>query len=309
MIPAVPWPDGKRFAFTVFDDPDGCSEGSRKVYEFLADLGLRTTLAVWPLGPLRERNCPGETCADSGYREHVRRMQSRGFEIGYHNAAPHACTREEIARSFELFREWFGHFPAAAANHFNTDALYWGSPRFHAGWRRALYDLVTRGRQRHRFQGHVASSPYFWGDLCQQHVRYFRNFVYREINTLKACPLQPYFDPQRPFVNGWFCSAEGTDCPAFLETISDANQDRLEEEGGMCIMYTHFGKGFARDGQLDREFVRLMTRLGRRNGWFAPVTAVLDHLRSLHGIRTIPPRELARMEWRWLRSKLIHGTS
>ena len=305
----VAWPEGKRFAFTVFDDPDACSEESRMVYHFLADLGFRTTMAVWPIGPLRDRNSDGETCSDSSYRAYAQQLQSRGFEIGYHNAAPHPCTREEIQKSFELFREYFGAYPTAAANHYNTDALYWGSPRLHEGLGRAIYDLSTLGRQRTRFLGHVEDHPYFWGDLCREHIRYYRNFVYREINTLKACPYQPYYDPERPFVNGWFCSAEGTDCASYVATITEANLDRLQEEGGLCIMYTHFGKGFVQDGKLTPRFRELTTRLSRANGWFAPVTAVLDHLRSIHGVRTIPPKVLKRMEWKWLRSKLIYGRS
>ena len=36
--PAVTWPQGKRFAFTVFDDPDSQTlEAGRAVYSFLAD--------------------------------------------------------------------------------------------------------------------------------------------------------------------------------------------------------------------------------------------------------------------------------
>ena len=62
MIPKIVWPEGRQFAFTVFDDPDGVTEESRQwVYPFLADLGFRTSIAVWPLGALRERNSNGET--------------------------------------------------------------------------------------------------------------------------------------------------------------------------------------------------------------------------------------------------------
>ncbi len=309
MTPAVQWPDGKRFAFSVFDDPDGCSRESRKVYHFLADLGFRTTMAVWPIGPLRDTNSHGETCSDADYRDYAIGLQSRGFEIGYHCAAPHDCTREEILQSFTRFREYFGAPPASAANHYNTDALYWGSARLHAGWRRAVYDLVTRGRQRNHYSGHVQDSPYFWGDLCRENIRYFRNFVYRDINTLKACPFQPYSDPERPFVRAWFCSSEGTDCPSYVRTISDANLDRLEEEGGMCIMYTHFGKGFVDNGRLDPEFARLTTRLSKKNGWFVPVATLLDYLHSIQGTKVISPGELAHLESKWLFSKLLHGTS
>ncbi len=81
---AIEWPDGREFAFTVFDDPDAQTyETTRIVYSFLADIGLRTTVAVWPLGVRREVNSGGETCANPEYRQFLSELQSRGFEIGF----------------------------------------------------------------------------------------------------------------------------------------------------------------------------------------------------------------------------------
>lgn len=41
MIQKIDWPEGKDFAFTIFDDPDGDSvETLEVVYSFLRDLGL-----------------------------------------------------------------------------------------------------------------------------------------------------------------------------------------------------------------------------------------------------------------------------
>ena len=53
MPPRIDWPDGHRFAFTVFDDPDALTlEKGREVYALLADLGFRTTKGTWPVtGP------------------------------------------------------------------------------------------------------------------------------------------------------------------------------------------------------------------------------------------------------------------
>src|SRR5215469_12922885 len=90
------WPNGKQFAFTVFDDPDGQTlEDSNLVYQFLRDLGFRTTIAVWPLGTRRQPNSGGETCANPQYLEHVQRLAEQGFEVAWHNATPHTSTREE----------------------------------------------------------------------------------------------------------------------------------------------------------------------------------------------------------------------
>jgi hypothetical protein len=119
----------------------------------------------------------------------------------------------------------------------------------------------------------------------------------------------PYFDPQRPYVHGWYASSEGADAGKFLATVAEANQDRLEEEGGCCIMYTHFGKGFCQEGKLNPAFRSLMERLSRKGGWFAPVTDVLDHIVAQRGPHTITDGERARLEWAWLSQKLRGGTS
>jgi hypothetical protein len=70
--PFISWPEERRFAFTVFDDLDGQAlETSRLIYGFLADLGFRTTIAVWQLGARREPNSGGETCANPLYVDHL----------------------------------------------------------------------------------------------------------------------------------------------------------------------------------------------------------------------------------------------
>ena len=63
----IHWPRGSRFAFTVFDDPDAQSFATtRLVYSFLADLGFRTTIGVWPLDIRRKPNSDGGTCGNAG---------------------------------------------------------------------------------------------------------------------------------------------------------------------------------------------------------------------------------------------------
>ena len=152
--------------------------------------------------------------------------------------------------------------------------------------------------------GHVPESPLFWGDICRDHVTYVRNFVYRDINTLKACPYVPYHDASKPFVQQWFAGAEGASLPAFVATLAEANQQRLEDEGGLCIMYTHLGAGFYRSGRIDPAFERLMRQMAARNGWFAPVATVLDHLRASQGEWELGERERRSLEWRWLGEKI-----
>lgn len=305
----VAWPGSRRFAFTVFDDPDGQTlETSRLVYDLLRDIGFRTTIAVWTLPPMRECNSGGETCGNPEYLKHVLSLQQSGFEIAWHNAAPHTCARDETIEGLNRFRLHFGHDPFSAANHYNGEALYWGPERV-GGLRRKAYLAMTRFQSSGKHFGAVEGHPTFWGDLCRDRIRYFRNFVLSDLNTLKRCPWMPYVDPQRQWVRTWFAGSEGAQGPAFLKAISERNQDRLEEEGGASILYTHFGHGFVENGRLKPGFVRLMTRLAAKGGWYVPARVMLDHLVEQRGVCVMPPDVRERLEWRWLGEKVFRGTS
>ncbi len=317
MSPApapVPWPDGKRFAFTVFDDPDGQPlHVGREVYAFLEDLGFRTTKGVWPLGrsvPGADNGDRGGDCSDPAYRAWAQDLQERGFEIGWHNATAHTTRREGTLIGLDRFREYFGSYPSSMANHYNAEeAIYFGDARL-SGLRRVFYTLATRGANRGRYRGERLGDPLFWGDLCRQRIRYVRNFVFPETNTLALCPEMPYHDPTRPYVQAWYASSEGAKRPSFVERIAEERQDRLEEEGGACIMYTHFGHGFYEDGAIHPRFRALMERLAAKEGWFVPVSTLLDHLRERHGaIHTLTRSERRRLERRWLAHKLRFGTA
>jgi len=274
----------------------------------LGDLGFRTTIAVWPLDVRRRPNSGGETCANSAYRGLLQSLQSRGFEIAFHHAAPHSSTRVETIEALDLFEQYFGSSPAAMANHYNEEALYWGASRL-SGRHRSLYNLLTFGRNEGKFFGHIEGHPAFWGDICRERIRYCRNFVYRDINTLRSCPWMPYADPERPYVRAWFSASEGAQGQAFMRALGDRNQDRLEEQGGASIMYTHFGHGFVEGGRLHPEFRRLMERLARASGWFVPATTILDFLVRERNPKVLREKERNQLESRWLREKFLRGTS
>jgi hypothetical protein len=305
----IEWPDRKTFAFTVFDDPDGQTvDMGKRVYGLLAELGFKTTRGVWPGRVVRTPNSRGASCDDQGYRRHTQELQALGFEVGYHNHTRHSSTRDEIIAGLDTFRDYFGHDPEAMANHYNAEAIYWGPARL-APPIRALYVIATAGRTNGRHFGHVPGHPSFWGDVCRERIRYCRNFVYANINTLGACPWMPYYDPTKPLVNAWYASTEGSNAPRFLDALSEANQDRLEAEGGACIMYTHFGHGFVERGTFVRRFEQLMRRLSDKNGWFVPVSVLLDHLQSQRGLTHLQSDQRRRLETRWLREKVFRGTS
>jgi hypothetical protein len=119
----------------------------------------------------------------------------------------------------------------------------------------------------------------------------------------------PYHDPQRPYVNYWFASSEGANVESFNRCLSEKNQDQLESEGGACIMYTHFGAGFNQNGSLNKRFSELMKRLSKKNGWFVPVTQLLDFLREKNKDHIITNRQRNRLERAWLMDKLRLGAT
>jgi hypothetical protein len=234
------WPESKRFAFTIFDDTDlETVDNGPGVYAFLSELGMRVTKSVWVLPPTGVALYGGSSCAESDYLAWTHELQQAGHEIALHNVASSTSTRAQTLTGFDRFRDLFGHDPRTLANHVgNLEAIYHGEERV-TGARRAIYNVLTRGTRRRRFVGQVPESPLFWGDLCAERVPYVRNFVFRGTDTLAACPYMPYHDSAKPYVTAWFAASEGANPASFARTIGEAEQDRLEAGGGLCIMYTH----------------------------------------------------------------------
>jgi len=178
--------------------------------------------------------------------------------------------------------------------------------RFRSPILRAIQRVQSRrvyGRSDY-FQGHVEDSPYFWGDLCRRHVTYVRNFCYDRINVLNVCPSMPYHVPGLPYVRLWFAALDAPDAESFVKLLTSDHIDRLEREGGVCIVATHFGKRFVRDGQVLPEVRRVFQSIAARDVWCAPVSEILDHLRGNGAPRDLTRSELSRMEWHWMRYKL-----
>jgi hypothetical protein len=150
------------------------------------------------------------------------------------------------------------------------------------------------------FQGHVDGSSYFWGDLCARSIEYARNLTFNEINLRRVNPSMPYRDPARPFAPWWFSATDADDVESFNVIVSTARQERLERDGGICILATHLGKGFVKEGRVHPTSRRLLEELARRPGWFAPVGELLDWLRDRRGTPFLTRGERRRMERRWL---------
>jgi len=277
----ITFPGGREFAFTILDDTDDATlENVKPFYDLLHELGMRTTKTVWPVAcPEGSKNYfAGTTLADPRYLDFVRELHSRGFEITWHNATMESSDRERTINALETFKDWFGSYPSLHCNHGqNRENLYWGVKRY---TNPVLRRVAARARRRDDppFMGEVESSPYFWGDLCRQHFRFVRNFSFFQLNCLATDPEMPYRLRQTPYVNHWFSTSDAPDVAAFRRLVTRRGLDALRAERGVCIISTHLGKGFVRDGKVDPEVEDTLRYLATLPGWFVPVTPLLDEL-------------------------------
>ncbi len=314
----VKWPDGKKFAFTVVDDTDLTTlDNGPAVYDLLDRLSIRTTKTVWIFnGEARIDNMDiiGDTCENPDYLQWVKSLQDKGFEIALHNVSWSSSRRERVIEGLELFEKYFGCYPSLLAQHndsIENESLYWGSGRVSFPII-LIYKFLTLFSKNSVnstiYQGAINSSPYFWGDICHDRIKYVRNFIYSDINTLKSCNLMPYYDRNRTYVKAWFASTEAPDKNAFNSVVTPQNILRLESQGGCCIIYTHFGKGFVENGSVDSEFEKRMEYLAEQKGWFAPASEILDYLEEQNGgIQSIGYSDRLWYEIKWLIHKILVG--
>jgi hypothetical protein len=308
----IRWPQGKRFAFTIIDDTDKSNvENIGPVYDFLFENGFITTKTVWPLSPRGSRIGRGDSLEHQIYRDFILDLKAKGFEIALHGVSDESSTRLRVIEGLRKFKEVIGHAPRIHANHTGqADSLYWGKDRFD-GVVRLLYHFARKYLMRSdsQFYGQMENSDYFWGDLCRETITFVRNFVFTDINTLKMDPIMPYHDSRRPYVPYWFSASAGIDVEEFCQLLNERNQDRLLEEGGACIAYTHLAFGFYRDGHLNPRFVELMSRLAGLPGWFVPVSTLLDYIGEQKGWQKVDSNRqtLSEMQWRWLLQKIRRG--
>ncbi len=291
------FPNQKRFAFTIFDDTDLATvENVKPIYDLLLELKIFTTKSVWvyPTNDIQNPYYHSQTLEYPEYLDFVRGLKRNGFEIAIHNASMESSRREVTISAIDRFKDLLGFYPNVHANHeSNKENLYWGHERLNLPILKFLMKMKSHSSGS---EGHKPGSPFFWGDVCKNHITYVRNFVFREINLLRINPTLPYKDPKRPFVNYWFSSSEGGNVKSFNQLISDRNQDRLEREGGVCIAYTHFTNGFIKGDKVNTTTKELLYKLSRRDGWFVPVSTLLDYLKN-QGPGELPSLyELARME-------------
>jgi len=304
------YPGGKRFAFTIFDDCDGSTvENTRPFYELLERLGMRTTRAVWIFDSSESHPDWGRSRSleDPEYKAFTQELQARAFEIAFHGTSMMSSPRHRTERALEVFREVFGHYPSTYANHgSNRENIYWSEARFRLPVLRALYALM-RTRNIHLSEGHIPGSPYFWGDLCQKSITYVRGFTFPVLNLFSVHRNIVYRDADTEFVNFWFSASHAPDVKAFNDLVRPSRQRSLIRDGGVCIIATHLARGFVQSGEVNRDTRRILETLAENNGWYVPVSTLLDYLRQQGFGRPIPSRERYMLELRWLWHAIRRG--
>jgi len=295
VVYVSPYPDGKNFAFTITDDPDETRlEKIKPIYEFLDKLGFKTTIACWVFKPADLTGNPepqeqikSETLENPGYLKFLREYRRKGFEIALHTVSAGNDTRAETIKGYEKFKQEFGNYPEINIMHSkNLENIYWGKNVFN----NRILSFLTSLYDNRDYSGENINSAYFWGDICKTKTKYVRLWGTVDINTLKFNPSMPYHDAEKPCVNYWFSFSDGYKGQYFSRLLSRENIDRLVKERGASIVYTHFAAGFcyktnsgyALEDTLKNKLIYLSRQ---KDGWFVPVSMLLDRLYLIKHVR------------------------
>lgn len=302
------FPNNKKFAFTIIDDTDDAYlENIKPVYDVLYENGLKTTKTVW-VYPVRDiKESKGDCLQRREYLDWVKDLKEKGFEIALHNVGSGDFKRSEILEGLEEYKEFLDKYPDIHINHsYNPDNIYCGSKRFSFPFNLIVKKFYS---QYSNFSGEIPESEYFWGDWHKQHIRYSRNYEIDDINTLKINPYMPYRDKgYDEYANQWFSSTFASNQWVFNHQVNKMSIDRLEAEGGVCILYTHLGY-YHKRGKVNEGFVKSIEDLGSRDtGWYVPVSVLLDFLSTQKEIQGqsqyLSPLAKFRLEYHSLKTRI-----
>ncbi len=296
------YPDNKNFIFTIFDDTDVATVGNiSPVYDFLHEIGMLTTKSVWPLHCSQNDSdfAGSQTLEDPSYADYIKKLSVKGFEIAFHGASMETSSRGITLKALKKFNKIMGFSPKSYACHAgNKENLYWGEDRFSFLIFKKLYKLLNN-KKNETYYGNNKKSKYFWGDICYDHFDYVRTFTYNNINLKKVSKNILYSSLQQPYIKSCFITSDADNVEEFNRLICTENQQRLETQRGICILSTHFGKGFVKNNVLHSQTRQLLEQLSKRNGWFVPVSNVLDFLKDQNKREPINQRNLFALELKW----------
>lgn len=112
------------------------------------------------------------------------------------------------------------------------------------------------------------------------------------------------------FSNYWFSSSNGHTVLEFNSLTKKKNIDLLEEQGGFCIVYTHFASGYVdKYGNLNKEFKNNVEYIAKKNGWFVSASQLLDFLiynNDGYAKKYASALYLLKLDIVWFISKITH---
>jgi len=296
------YPGGAEFAFTILDDTDDTTvKNGRPVYDFLADLGLRTTKTVWAFDTSPENRGPyfaGETLSSPKNLKWVHELAENQFEIAFHNATMGSSVRDDTVRALDFIKKEFGRPVRLHCNHGqNRENLHWGAARYNSPLIRRVFKYLTSYRSYPTFEGEVTDSPYYWADVAEARLAYIRAFTFRELNAMKIPPGRPYRDSAKQSGPLFFNTTDASDVLSFNKFVNRASIDSLRAEKGWAIISTHLGKGYFKDNKLNAQFKETMQYIASLPGWFVPVSEMLDFVSGETGSDEISNLQRSRMEY------------
>jgi hypothetical protein len=282
------WPPAPCAAgFCVTDDTDAATlDQVVAVYDHLVTRNFRTTKTVWAFSPEEASGIPGldgnalrgVTLEDPRYMEYCRQLSRSGFEICLHGASAGNNRRARQQAALELVRDAFGEAGTYVCHSKNAENLYWEENVTRLQPFRKMLGHFSR----HQCSGEDPASPYFWGDLCSEHVEQIRLMRTRATNTLRVNPSMPYFDPGKPYVRSWFSATKRAlrDCASAQALAS------LRREHGLTVLYQYLHRyADEKTLRLNPEFVSAIDRIrDAEDILVAPVSQMMRRLRLLQGV-------------------------
>jgi hypothetical protein len=283
-------PNNKKFVFTIIDDSDDSFlENTKPIYDFLFENGIFITKTIWVYPP-RDRESKGHSLQHEGYRAFILDIKNKGYEIALHCVGSGQYFRKEILQGLEEYKNFFGEYPKININHsYNIDSIYGGYKRFSFPFNFLIKWLHPVYAQ--KYEGENRESPHFWGDVHKKLIKYNRNYETDQLNTIKFNPYMPYIDKSKAeYSNYWFSATFAPNQWVFNKIVSQRAVDRLEQENGICILFTHLGY-YMKDGKINQGFQDKIGYISqKKSGWFVPVSTVLDYLMVNKGNDTFLPR-------------------
>lgn len=268
----------KNFYFTIVDDTDDSTlENTKPIYDFLFERGILITKTVWVYPP-RDEPSSGDSLQRKEYLDFIKDIKSKGFEIGLHNVGSGDYKRDEILKGLEEFKTKLGEYPKIHINHsYNPDSIYGGYKRFNQPFKFLVKKMYPQYAG--VFQGEEKKSDFFWGDKHKEIIQYNRNHEFEGLNTRKYDKYMPYVDPKRSqYSNYWFSATFAPNQLVFNHLVNKETIQKLEKQGGVCIIFTHLGY-YMKNGKIDEGFVERINWLAKnKNGVYIPVSKVLDKI-------------------------------